>query len=783
MKLKEQYKTHQEIFNKGFRFDPEEETFFTSDKKKFFYPEDENYKDWKIQEFDKNKYLDERLKELGLEASPKLELIDKENIRFESEIFTANKFGDIEILQYNLKREISTYNDETKTSGVRETKEKYNVQKRLNPIYENICAGKYDFSEAKNTPFWHPDLIRMYETKEVQEIVYITEGQFKAFKASQDGIPTIGFTSISHFKDKKFNTIHPEVIDFLKAVQAKKVVILWDGDCRDVSTKAIKDQIDLADRPGMFYFFANKIAELIYDFYPIKKQMQIYFGTIRTADLDKEPKGIDDLLISHKAHQKQIVSDFLEVGEMPSKYIEWINISNDDGKKKMRKYFNLHSVVSFYGFHQDKIKGSNFIFQGSNYRVEKNLPIIEIPKDLKTYKRIGVDYYQLQMKPVAKSGISTIDRMFEEVLAPWSLPAIKSDHGKDADRHVERYKGFTNEASHVEYQQVVEGYWNLYANIQHEPQKGEFPHIAMLLKHLFDEHYDNEMILDYFSVLYRFPWQKLPVVCLVSKLQSTGKSTFIYLMKLVFKQNMAIISNNDLVGDFNSHWTSKLVVASEETLLEKADGYEKIKSLSTAKEIMRNEKNKTAASIPCMVHFVFCSNHEDNFIKIDDYDSRLWIRKVKSITQNIKKFDQKIEDEIPYFVDFIMTREIKYEDVGERLYFHPRDFRTDAFENVVKNSQPSIIKNLKIEIEEYFLKNESEHQLNIDSKNLKMYFGVKCDDYYLSQILKEYLKAEKSKNSSTFSFVFNNPTKAGEAEKISGKGRYFTFMRSDFLEE
>lgn len=781
MKLINQYSQYQDIYNKGYRFNPEEETFFTSDSKKFTLPE--GFEDWKIKTFKREEYLNARLEELGIKPKnhPKIELIDMDGSRATMSIFTANKDGDIEILLYGLKRQVIVYDKKTTSAG---TKQEYCVQKRLNPQYASILHpdGKYDFSEGKNAPFWHPVLVEAFENQTPINTLVITEGQFKAFKACEDGIYTIGLTSISHFRDKKMQTLHPEILEFIKVCEVKNVVILWDGDCRSISTKHLDQEKDLSERPNLFYVFATKIADMVHDFFPNKRKMQVYFATIKSDELDYHPKGIDDLLIEHKQEKKQIVEDFGRIGVLPSNFIYWFPISETDGRTKMRKFFNLQSVQQFYGFHSEKIRGKSFIFQGSNYRVENGLPIIEIPKDLKTYKRIGTDYYQLQMKPVPKTGVSEIDRLYEEVLVPWTLPAIKSDHGKDVDRHIERYKGFTNEANHVDYQQVIDGYWNLYANIKHEVVKGNFPHIEKLLKHLFQEHFDNEMIYDYFSILYRYPWQKLPVVCLVSKEQATGKSTFIYLMKLIFKQNMAIISNNDLTADFNSHWTSKLVVASEETLLEKKDGYEKIKSLTTAKEIMRNEKNKTASSIPCMVHFVFCSNHEDDFIKIDDYDSRLWIRKVTTITEKIKKFDQKIEEEVPYFVEFIMNREIKYEDVGERLYFHPRDFRTEAFHNIVKHSEPGVIKDLRIRLEDYFYKFHAT-ELKCTVSDLKQYFGAKGDDFYLNKILRQYFNVEKTANAGRYGFLMDNFSNPDEPGNVKGKGRYFTFLREQFVNQ
>ena len=710
-----------------------------------------------------------------------VELIDRRTSNYNKHetfpIFTANIHGDIEILQFTLKRETLVFTKDKNNAN----RENYHAQVRLNPIYADICEGKYDFSEGKNTPFWHPSLIEAFEEKKDVPILVITEGQFKAYKATKEGIPTVGLTSISHYKQRDTAEIHSEILEFIKVCNVKKVVILWDGDCRDISLKQLEKGVDISIRPKMFYRLADNIKTQIIKWNPGKK-MQVFFATIRDLDGDLQPKGIDDLLLI-KELAPQTVKDFQTIGEMPGRYIFSENITHEHGVKKMRQYFKLHSVNEFYQFHAAKIKERSFIFDNSTYKIENGAPMIEVSADLKVYKLIGTNYYKLIQSPVptGKKG----DTVTEEVLEPWTSDIIKLVHGKDAVNHIERFEGFTNIASHTEYKAVIDNHWNLYYNIDHKKEDGDFPTIRTLLSHLFEEHYENEMILDYLTVLYRFPMQKLPVICLVSELQGTGKSTFLYLLKLIFKQNMSVISNNDLTENFNSQWTSKLIVASEETLLEKKDGYEKIKSLSTAKTIMRNEKNKTAKEIPCMVHFVFCSNHENDFIKINDFDSRLWIRKVKAFKEQINDFDQKLEEEIPQLINFIENREIKYQENG-RLFFHPKDFRTEAFHNLVKHSKPSVIKDMEeILIDSFMTFGGLKRELT--AEDFRSHFGIRGEINYLNKVIKSYFKAERKKNKdgaeyvTTYNFPLTNPNDPNTPITVSKKGRPFELFAADFL--
>lgn len=781
MKLKKEYEKYQELFNKGFRFNPEECHFFTSQPDTFQKPE--GY-EWDIVAFDRKEYLNKRLEQLGVsEKDNEIELIDFRSSNYGKRetfpIFTANFHGDIEILQYSLKRETFVFSKDKNNAN----RENYHAQVRLNPIYADVCEGKYDFTEAKNTPFWHKSLIEAYEEKRDVPTLVITEGQFKAWKASQDGIPTVGITSITHYKQKTTGEIHSEILEFIKVCNVKKVVILWDADCRDISMKQLDNNVDISARPKLFYRLAENIKTQILKWNPGKK-LQVFFATIREMEGDLQPKGIDDLLCLNQFTQAT-VNDFNCIGEMPGRYIYSENITQEHGVKKMRQFFKLHSVNEFYQFHAAKIKERNFIFDNSTYKIEKGAPMIEVSADLKVYKLIGTNYYKLIQSPVptGKKG----DTVTEEVLEPWSSDIIKLVHGKDAVNHIERFEGFTNIASHTEYKAVIDNHWNLYYNIDHKKEDGDFPTIKKLLKHLFEEHFDNEMILDYLTVLYRFPMQKLPVICLVSELQGTGKSTFLYLLKLIFKQNMSVISNNDLTNDFNSQWTSKLIVASEETLLEKKDGYEKIKSLSTAKTIMRNEKNKTAKEIPCMVHFVFCSNHENDFIKINDFDSRLWIRKVKAFTEQINDFDQRLEDEIPQLINFIENREIKYQENG-RLFFNPKDFRTEAFNNLVAHSKPSVIKDMEeILIDSFMTFGGTKREMT--AEDFRAHFGIRGEINYLNKVIKSFFKVERKKNKdgqeyvTTYNFPITNGNDINTPITISKKGRPFEFFAKNFLTE
>lgn len=776
MKLKTDFEKYQELYNKGFRFNPEDETFFTSNVKKFVVPE--GYEDWKILQINTKEYFNTRMNELGLkEDDYQIELFEKDEKLKKSKfpVFAPNKDGDIEILQYGLKRNLHLY-DKKKTSTV--SVEEYCVQKRMNPIYAVFCEGKYDFTEGKNTPFWHKSLVESFENGTEIETLTITEGQIKAFKASHDGLPTVGLTSISHFRDKKFNSLHPEIIEFIHKCNVKKVVILWDGDCKQISSKHLESETELTKRPNDFYGYARSIKKLLQKIFA-PKRLEIYFATIKTEDINTNPKGIDDLFCVKSLKKQDLINDFGRIGSIPGYCIDWINITTESGEKNMRSYFNLTNVFEFFRYHKEQINKRNFVFYGTTYRVEKDLPIVEIDKNLKKYMRIGPDYFRL-----INEGTYNNDGEKEredEILVPWKSAEINRDYGKDALNNIIRLDGFCNIPNHINYKQIVDNKWNLYSYVKHETYSGEFPHIQKFIKHVFQDQY--EMALDYIQLLYSKPYQKLPVIGLVSKEEGTGKSTFLKLLYMIFQNNMTFVTPEDILGQWSSHWVSKLIVASEETMFDdNKKALEKIKAISTADKIMRSERFVNASLIDCFVKFIFCSNHEDNFIKLNAGSSRFWIIKVNKIKEEDKDtdLDAKMKDEIPCFMHFLQNRTIVHARKG-RMWFADNDYKTEAFQNIVRHSEPGVVKNLRIKIEDYFLRYHVD-TLQMCVKDFKKVFDIHGDDFFLNKMVQEFLSKDHQKIANRYSYYVDNPSDLNVPILVRDQGRFYTFKKIDFVD-
>ncbi len=144
------------------------------------------------------------------------------------------------------------------------------------------------------------------------------------------------------------------------------------------------------------------------------------------------------------------------------------------------------------------------------------------------YIRVGTSYYKTVKAP-------TIAGHFNEILVSWSIETIRQDHGKSYLSKIPKHDGFTCIPNHIDFKQEYKGFYNIYSPLGKEPIEGEISLSLKFVKHIFGKHF--ELGLDYLQLLYLKPIQILPILCLVSKERSTGKSTFLKWLKEIFDNN------------------------------------------------------------------------------------------------------------------------------------------------------------------------------------------------------------------------------------------------------
>lgn len=150
--------------------------------------------------------------------------------------------------------------------------------------------------------------------------------------------------------------------------------------------------------------------------------------------------------------------------------------------------------------------------------------------------------------------------------------------------------------------------------------------------------------------------QMLPILCLVSTERNTGKTTFLNFLKAIFGDNMTINRNEDFRSNFNAEWANKLIIGVDETLLDRKEDSERIKSLSTSKYYKVEPKGQDRQEIEFFGKFVFCSNNENNFIIMDSEEIRYWVRRLEVLQNENKNMLEELKIEIPVLIHYLIER-------------------------------------------------------------------------------------------------------------------------------
>ena len=650
------------------------------------------------------------------------------------DIFSEDKDGNIQILVYTLNGWAITYPDpnQGKTydhSSITKLKNYYVT--RLHPDNIKEGGGKYRFPKGQPTyPFFPPNLLEKFEKQEQIDTLILTEGYFKAMTASLYGMDVVGLGSITLFADSNTKELYPDIKKLINTCKVRKVVLLYDGDCLNISEKALEKKQDLAKRPKTFYNAVKNTRDLLVDF----SKVRIEFAYIRSDNLFDNPKGLDDLLLAdtYKKHTQDIIDDLISE-DVNSRFFFRMNVR--DQINRLKRQFALETVDAFYKRWEHKIGDGEFVFERMvyQYNATEDKVIRAMPLAIKDFIRVGDDYYEMIQMP----NIRTNNR--EIKLVPRKKGTIVDDFGKDQLRNVRKYKAFINKPSHLEYKAVIDDCYNLYHPINYVAEQNcPWPHIKKLMEHIFGE--QVELGYDYMQLLYRNPMQILPILCLVSQERGTGKTTFLDLIREIYGNNAIIVGNSEITSEFNALVSGKLVVGVDETSLEdNTKVTERLKMMSTAKKVPMQRKGKDHEEIENFTKYVLCSNNETRFIYTQEDEIRFWVRKVEPIPkeENIPDILPVLSQEIPGFLSFLLSRQMHIREAQSRMWFKPEDIETEALLKLKAAQQPLPVREMKETIRTLFMDFPAEEYI-ISIKVLKLM--VDEIQRIPSDIIRGYLK-------------------------------------------
>lgn len=606
---------------------------------------------------------------------------------------------------------------------------------------------KYVIPKGQGTfPFLPPALVEAWEKKEEIDTLFLTEGAFKAWLSTLRGAMTVGFTSITHYRDKETNRLHHDVERIIIDCKVKNVVILWDGDCLDISEKQLFDKEDICQRPMGFFKSAKAIKAALEEI-PLENEtdkLRIYFYHVKSECLPERPKGLDDLLIAAGPERLEaIIREMHDVNKGDAFYFVKKNITSSTSA--LYNYFRLHSEEFFYHLHSDVIRLNEFVFKGNIYQYNegKNKLDLIAPEWAKNIKWIGDDFFKIIEKPNA-SGDSNL------VLEKRKKQTLSDLHGKDFQKYIRYYEGFCNVPDHFNYKQVHGQFYNRYHPFRWIPKPGKIHTTIDFIKHIFGEdeikhkgkvYKSWELGMDYLQLLLTQPTQILPVLILYSPENNTGKSTFGKWERLILGHNSIQIGNQDFKSEFNDHWADKLLAICEETLLDRKKDVEPIKAYATSNKITVNPKGFARFEIDFFCKFQFYSNNS-RMIYVNKYDERFWIRKVGVPQKDNPNLLQELEREIPAFLNYLRERNTATQRES-RMWFHPNIIRTQTFYDTVKVNEPAEARNLREKIKEMFL-DFGDDEIQMPMKNINSeFFSGRGSIPWIKELLQDYLGVVK----------------------------------------
>jgi hypothetical protein len=352
--------------------------------------------------------------------------------------------------------------------------------------------------------------------------------------------------------------------------------------------------------------------------------------------------------------------------------------------------------------------------------------------------RIGDDFFKFVQ-------FVSADGTREMLMKGIKRQTILDDFGKDFLKAMPKYDGFVNVPDNDGTLTLPSHLFNMYTSLNHNVRRGEWKWTKILLQHIFGDQY--ELGLDYIQLIYEKPLQILPVLCLVSRENQTGKTTFLNWLRYIFKENMIVIGNQELSGQFNFIYGHKLIIAIEESRIERSSAQEKIKAMATQKKVLLNEKFQRSHSVDYFGKLILVSNHEDNFISANKEDIRYWIRKVPKIPKQQNNFDieDNLLDELPAFLYFLKGRTIT--TVKEsRAWFATELIETNALNNVREYSHTPLYFDLTESLRHFFSVNPQE-ELKATAKQLIENVLPKKHEYntkYLTKVLKEEFELQQN---------------------------------------
>jgi hypothetical protein len=642
-------------------------------------------------------------------------------------------------------------------------------------------ARKYNQPSGSGIiPFFNKKIILAFQSETTIDTLYLIEGEKKSSRMCAEGFYAVGLMGFTAWRQGKGNpSLHDDIKELILKCKVKKVVLLTDADTMTITYDEKKN---LAQRPNLFYSNVADLRNAMTEFVNSERFAleYVYFSYLRPKNIEENAKGVDDLLNLYQPdelpkdaqpiekeryskavkkreeHLKAVCGELTEL-TFGGRYFQFHVISHGQAKD-MISFFGLKNENEFYKFYGEFIGIKEFNFKGIRYQLINDSLIKIKHHDTQFYCYVHDTLYKKVTKINAKGKASYSYKIIRE-------PFVKNlykDYSSFLDE-VPRYESFCVKPDNTEkYQQVVDNAFNLYLPITHRPILGQWNETYGFFKHLFRgvstikfnqdgtwienfvEGDSFALMMDWLTVLLQMPLEKLPVPCLYSPENGTGKSTFMHLIEAVLGDNGTVLGNEEFLMSFNAHYITKAFVGLDEAMIEKEVEKERLKKMVTAKSGYLQFKGKDMEKIDFFAKFIFCTN-KPNFMKVEAEESRWYVLQVypfDKLNQKANILDDYLMDEVPALMYYLLNRKVFHKKVS-RTWFDEKHYQTEAFKALVSETKYSAEKEIDSFIKETFLDYKFSPMyltLNFMVEQINKTARYKVDKNYL----KNYLKKTKS---------------------------------------
>jgi hypothetical protein len=190
---------------------------------------------------------------------------------YDTKLFEEDENGNIRIIVFDIDKKVITYKPNPTEKDYYNRFKPFQIVRLKSPETYTDKEGreqtrKYVLPKGAGTyPYFPYPLCEKYAQGEKIHTLVLTEGYLKAAKGALFGLNVVGFSSITHNKDKDTKTMYGDILKLIWNCNVENIIILFDGDCRQISTKDLEAGRDLMRRPKTFFGQVCKCRELLAD--------------------------------------------------------------------------------------------------------------------------------------------------------------------------------------------------------------------------------------------------------------------------------------------------------------------------------------------------------------------------------------------------------------------------------------------------------------------------------------------------------------------------------------